>query len=330
MKHNKKHKALLSLCDTIHAALSRYLQPNDTVIIGLSGGPDSVLLIHALAALHNRLPLTIIAAHVNHEWRSDAEKEAVFCTQLSAQLNVHYEQITRSELEQNQTIQGSREQQGRAYRRLFFERLHRQYNAQRILLAHHADDQQETFFIRLLRSSGIIGLAGMQEDDGTYTRPLLEIPKKQILETLDAQDIAYCTDETNDSFEHLRNRIRHRVIPALRDADSRFDTSFSSTHAQLQACAQFVVKTVHQHYTKLTQQGALDTRSLEACDTFLQPLIIQQWLIKHAVPFTPSHSFFNECLRFLSSPRGGMHVIGPAWCIQKQQHMARLVDTTAE
>ncbi len=148
------------------------------IIIGLSGGPDSVFLLHALAQLRTTRKLFLVAAHLDHEWRTESAQDMQFCKTLAESYAIPFVAKKISQLSLSYKSNGSKEEYGRKARRFFFESLAQEYNADAIALAHHADDQQETFFIRLMRGATVSGLYGMKPKDGLYIRPLLSIKKK--------------------------------------------------------------------------------------------------------------------------------------------------------
>src|SRR3989338_5089027 len=144
------------------------ITPHSTLIIGLSGGPDSVCLLDQLVKLKEKLSLTLIAVHVNHEWRTCAIKDQLLCQELCRIVQVPCIIKKVSELPSIDLPHGSQEERGRILRRYIFETVARDYQAQAIVLAHHQDDQLETFFIRLIRGSTITGLTGIQKQSGLY------------------------------------------------------------------------------------------------------------------------------------------------------------------
>ena len=148
------------------------INPHDTIIIGLSGGPDSVFLLHALLHIKDKYNLTLIAAHLNHEWRPEADAEEELCRHLARTI-LNFVSQKLSCLIITVKKNGSKEQDARLMRRHFLESVAHTYNAQRIALGHHAQDQQETFFIRLIRGSSLTGLTGIKPHAGLYIRPLL-------------------------------------------------------------------------------------------------------------------------------------------------------------
>ncbi len=133
----------------IDAFIAQYnlLPAGSTVVLGLSGGPDSVFLLHLLADKNIKL----IAAHLDHEWRADSADDVTFCKKLAQKYNVPFITAKASELKRTFKWDGSQEQLGRAMRRHFFATVAAAHATDSIALAHHAQDQQETFFIRLMR-----------------------------------------------------------------------------------------------------------------------------------------------------------------------------------
>ena len=290
-----------------------------TVIIVLSGGPDSVFLLHLLAPLHRQGKLSLIAAHLNHEWRETALRDEQFCSQLCQTLNIPFVCKKLSELPHIK-YNGSKEEVARKARRIFFEQLAQEHNAQAIALAHHAQDQQETFFIRLLRGASLTGLTGMKCKEGLYIRPLLETNKAEILSYLHENESAYCVDETNESEAFLRNRIRKNVLPALHQADQRFDESFSATLKRLHETEDFLEQEALHHFAQLSnyKNGVLlvDSEKLLSLHSVMRYRCIVHWLCTEKVPFPASQAFFDELVRFLENDKK-QHQIHHAWKITK-------------
>src|SRR5204863_7696103 len=124
---------------------------------------------------------------------------------------------------------GSKEEFARSMRRQFLEKVAQEYNAQSIALGHHAQDQQETFFIRLIRGTSLTGLTCMRPHHGLYIRPLLQTNKSDILDWLKAHNIGYAIDSSNESDDYLRNRIRKNVLPTIAACDARWNSNFLTT-----------------------------------------------------------------------------------------------------
>lgn len=305
------------------------LPTNSTIIVGLSGGPDSVFLLHMLVALREKYQWNLVAAHLNHGWRTEADAEEEFCKKLCESLQVTFKSAHADTLTLTKKYNGSQEELGRLKRRTFFEQLAQEYQAQAIALAHHADDQIETFFIRLIRGAGVEGLRGMKPQDGLYVRPLLSISKADILHYLHENNLAYCTDASNDSLDYLRNRVRLTVIPALIDADKRFPKACLQALQHLAQADDFIERSAQHLYTQVTvlhdQTRALIIQDFLAQDAIIRQRILLTWLIEHQVSFVPSENFFAEIERFLNNKKSAAHQIHEEWRLIKKNKFLYLV-----
>jgi tRNA(Ile)-lysidine synthase len=309
----------------------KLIPPDATVIIGLSGGADSMFLLHTLATLQNTYNIKLIAAHLDHEWRSESKDEADFCAAQAQRYGVPFVSEKASHLQVSKTTGGSREEQARQQRRAFFDRVRMQYNADLIALAHHKDDQHETFFIRLLRGAGVTGLSGIKPKSGAYIHPLLALEKTEIVDFLTTHDIPFVTDPTNVSHAYLRNRIRHILMPALAQCDNRYKTSLDRSMYNLQEADDYIQQEVGLHYKQLTTSSGstiwIDVTKLFNLHVYLQKKIIEHWLIKQDVSFTPSASLFDEIIRFFNNTKSTTHRIHTSWYIEKKQHKAAIKST---
>jgi len=305
------------------------LPPGSLIVVGLSGGPDSVFLLHLLKNLQKQYNLRFIAAHLNHEWRAEAEQEALFCQQICQDLHIPIIVKKISELNLTPKYNGSKEEYARHMRRHFFKLIKNEQNADLIALAHHAQDQQETFFIRLIRGATPTGLASMYSKNKSYIRPLLETNKSDILDYLHNNAIPYCIDQSNTDLAFLRNRIRHELLPVLAKCDNRFEQNFQKTIKHLQATDQFLARLTGTLFNQIThpQDGLimLSHPLLLQQDPFMRRRLILLWLIQANVPFTPTERFLTEIEHFLVQPKGGSHQIMPTWSIVKKSRNAFIV-----
>lgn len=299
------------------------IEQNQKIIVGLSGGPDSVFLLHFLASLQQPYNLSLIAAHLNHEWRPEADQEQHDCQKLAHMLNIPFVTTKKSDLATSFTHNGSQEEQGRKMRRYFLEKLLHEHNADHIALAHHAQDQEETFFIRLIRGSSLSGLTAIKSKNGFYIRPLLETHKTEILDWLHKNNISYATDKSNESLDYLRNRIRLNILPALRACDERFEDNFITTLKHLKTTENFLnqlTKTTFQEISSMqNNRHTIDVTKFFTTHKALHQRILLHWLITEKVPFCPTQAFFDEIIRFMQRPNGGTHAIHQAWSLMKKQ-----------
>src|SRR5262245_22102014 len=205
---------MLSLPATLRATVSRHrlLVPSDHVVVGVSGGADSVALLHALTGLRDDYGLTLTVGHVHHGLRADADRDAAFVTDLAARLGwpAVVERLRGPRLPGR-----SPETAARAARHAALDRLARRAGAARIAIAHTADDQAETVLMRLLQGAGPRGLAGIPVRRGRLVRPLLDVSRAAVLAYLTEAGLDWVEDETNRDLKVVRNRIRHETLPLL-------------------------------------------------------------------------------------------------------------------
>ncbi|MEN9640688.1 MAG: tRNA lysidine(34) synthetase TilS [Bacteroidota bacterium] len=198
-----------SSTDHIARDLVVYGLQGQTIIVGVSGGRDSMLLLHYL----KQLPLKLIVAHVNYRLRaedSDADEFLVraFCSKHQLQIEVYH--VAPEELD-NTSIQ----EQARKIRYTFFDTLRQNHEAIGVAIAHHQDDQLETILFQFLRGGGLASMRGMQRYLAGIWRPLLHMNREQINEQIELHQIQFRDDATNYTNHYTRNRLRHNVVPEL-------------------------------------------------------------------------------------------------------------------
>ncbi len=224
-------KPKTTFLDAVKAAILAYdmTAPGDTVVVGVSGGPDSVALLHALNILKHDLGLKLIVAHVDHALRSNSGGDAAFVNRLAYDLGVEC-RIKRVDVgELSGRLGMSIEETGRKVRYEFFEELRLAFHAAKIATAHHSDDAVETFFLRLVRGSSLMGLQGIAAKRDYVIRPLIDCDRDRILDFLISNDFAYRIDESNLSSATDRNFIRNRVLPVLSERFPNYRQSLRRT-----------------------------------------------------------------------------------------------------
>ena len=202
----------------------KLLRPGQRILVAVSGGLDSMVLLHLLHDLAPRHSWRVTVAHLNHQLRgrsSDADERLVRRTAKGLKLPLVVE---RAEVRRYARLNKlSIEMAARALRHEFLVRTARRRHASAVALAHHADDQLELFFLRLLRGGGGEGLAGMKWRNPSpadarieLVRPLLDQPKVALAEYASQRGIRHREDATNALLDFQRNRIRHELLPLLR------------------------------------------------------------------------------------------------------------------
>ena len=189
------------------------LHAKESVLVALSGGPDSVALLAALSALVEELHVRVFAAHLNHGLRgAESLRDEQCAAQVAARLGVPctLHRITLS------MSAGNVEERAREARYTFLDQTAHEQGCTKIATGHTRDDQAETVLMRILRGAGLDGLAAIHPvRDGRIIRPLLDCSRAEVLAFLEASGLSYCEDSSNCDRRFLRNRIRHEVLPLL-------------------------------------------------------------------------------------------------------------------
>jgi tRNA(Ile)-lysidine synthase len=182
------------------------------VLVGLSGGLDSVSLLHVLAGLRNadESSFRLSAVHVNHGISPHAEAWQNMCENFSAELAVPFEAV-RVDVERDS--KDGLEAAARRVRHTVFDGI----DADVVMLAHHRDDQGETLLFNLLRGTGVAGAAAMLERNGRLLRPWLSIGRDAIAAYAERHKLLWCEDDSNADIRHSRNFLRHKVLPTIRE-----------------------------------------------------------------------------------------------------------------
>ena len=242
----------LSLIEAVRTSIAPY----KTLIIGVSGGADSSALLYAVHEVTNSLPekLKIIVAHVDHGIREVSHKDSAFVEALASKLSLTFE-LLQLVPPQNENL----ENWGRRSRYAFFKTLKEKYQADVIVTAHTASDNEELFLMRLFSNKPFVPMSPY-ETKRSLLRPLLSLHRRQIEDFCRSRSIAFMSDETNLDNTYLRNRTRNLVIPFLNE---QYGDSFPQTLSEQVVIAQenedlmtfflnekFEPLLIHQKYSK--------------------------------------------------------------------------------
>ena len=221
---------------------------NRTIIVGLSGGADSVALLSILSALGYKC----LAAHCNFHLRGDeSDRDERFSASIARRFNAPFHRIdfnTKFYADENKV---SIEMAARNLRYQWFEELHSSRNAQAIAVGHHRDDNAETLLLNLARGTGIRGLRGMLPHNGNIVRPLLCVDRSQIIAWLEAKGLDFVTDGSNLADEYTRNIIRLRLIPTLESINPSVKETLARTAERLTEVEQIYLWAMAEVKTKI-------------------------------------------------------------------------------
>jgi tRNA(Ile)-lysidine synthase len=195
------------------------VRPGDSILVGLSGGPDSVALLHVLYELRAKFSIGRLGVcHLNHGLRrKDSDRDAEFAASLAKELDLPFYTKKEDVLGYRQAHRLSLEEAGRCVRYAFYEKVAHENGFSKIALGHHSDDNAELVLMNLLRGSGSLGFSGIPAArDQKIIRPLIRLMRTEILHYLTARKLKYRIDSSNDDKKYLRNRIRGELIPILK------------------------------------------------------------------------------------------------------------------
>ncbi len=216
-------------------------EKNDHILIGLSGGADSVCLFRFLLDIAEKYELKIYAVHINHMIRDQgAQRDENFVRDLCAWWDVPLSVFKIDVPAYAKKHHMTEEEAGRDVRYQCFEKTAREQSCQKIAVAHHADDLAETVLFRMIRGTGLLGLGAIRPVYEGKIRPLLCLTKCEILEILEKLGQDYIEDETNTDVEYSRNYIRHEILPRLSDINPKASQHMAQLSLQAQELEQFL------------------------------------------------------------------------------------------
>ncbi len=245
---------MINLIDKVKQTIIRenLIQKEDKILIGLSGGADSTFLFNALYQLKDELQFDIMTCHINHLYRESADIDEDFSRRISNEKQIEFVSKKVDMLKYSKENSLSLEDSGRILRYRSFQEILKEKGFNKIAIAHHLDDQVETFFLHLFRGSGLDGLTGIHYKNDNIIRPMLDISKDEILEYLSSQNIDFVTDETNFVADVLRNKLRLEMIPYVKENfNSSINYSIYRTISILKDSKEILDDAIQEKYDKL-------------------------------------------------------------------------------
>jgi tRNA(Ile)-lysidine synthase len=215
-------------------AAHRLCEPGDRLLAAVSGGPDSMALVHALWELRDRLGITLEVATVDHGLRPEARREAELVRERAAALELPFHLLRVTVARGGGSLQDA----ARRARLGALEELASRRGARRVALGHQVDDQAETVLFRIVRGTGLAGLAGIPYQRGPFIRPLLDVRRAEVLRYLRRRSIPFVEDPSNADLRFARARIRHRILPALAAENPRVAEALVALAAAARAGSQ--------------------------------------------------------------------------------------------
>ncbi len=265
----------------VRAFIDRYhmIEENDGIVVGVSGGADSVCLLLVLEEIRQITPISIYVVHVNHKIREEAGLDAAYVKNLCDSLAIPYYLVEEDVEALAKKEHLSPEEAGRKVRYDAFNKVLMEQSANKIAVAHNKNDRAETVLFHLFRGSGIKGMNGIAPVRESVIRPLLCVERSEIEAYLEIRHIPYCTDKTNAEDIYTRNRIRNHILPyAETQICENIVKHITDTAEALEETEELLQKMTIRAYEELVQERQEELR-IEHSGFLQLDRIIQKYLI---------------------------------------------------
>ena len=267
-----------NVINKVKQTIKRYdlINADDTVLVGLSGGADSVALCHIL----HTIGINIVAAHLNHNIRGEeARRDAEFAKNFAKNLGMRFVSKSVNVREFAQNMGMSEEMAGREARYAFFDDVCKSYHLTKIATAHNRNDRAETILMNLMRGSTMSGLSGIPYKRDNIIRPILDLTRAEIESYCNSMGLLYVTDSTNATDDYTRNKIRHKLIPLIEgEFNPNFITTVSKNADIISDNADYLIKSADTVYKRIVSDNSADVLALVKEHTAIIRLVIRQML----------------------------------------------------
>lgn len=257
--------------------LFNLINEKEIVVVGCSGGPDSMALLYMLNKIRSVKNIYLVCAHVNHNIRTVSKEEQLFVEKWCLDHDIVFETMTIQKYGDDNF-----ENEARTIRYKFFNDIVRKYNANYLMTAHHGDDLMETILMRIVRGSTLNGYAGFHKlvDNGNYkiVRPLIFTTKSEIMEYDKKYNIPYVIDKTNFDDIHTRNRYRKVVLPFLKKENPNVHEKFIKFSNTLEKYNDYINKQASRYFYSVYHDNVLDIPKYLELDEVIQDKILNMIL----------------------------------------------------
>ena len=260
------------------------IEKNDKIVVAVSGGPDSISLLHILLQIREKYNLTLFVAHVNHMIRENAKIDQEYVKSFCIKNNIEYfikESQVKKIAKENKI---GTEEAGRNVRYEFFDEVLNKTKSNKIAIAHNKNDKAETIILNILRGTGTNGLVGIEPKSGKYIRPLIESERVDIEKYCKKENLNPRIDETNMENIYSRNKVRNIIIPYIK---KEFNENFINTMIRLSEIMKenndYIEKKMHEEYEKMVIEENNNFIELNLKKFNSQDIIIRKKIIFHVI-----------------------------------------------
>lgn len=256
------------------------ISKGDKILIGLSGGADSVCLTHALVCLKEKYNITLFTAHLNHGIRGEeAERDENFVKAFSESLGIKCFTLKADIPAIAKERKQSEETAGRQVRYEFFNKICAENGIDKIATAHNRNDNAETLLMNFMRGSGLSGLCGIPYRRDNIIRPILDVTREKIEAYCRENGLQYVTDSTNNTLDYTRNKIRHIFLPLIEnDFNGNFVNTVSQNAGLIREDKEYIEKAAKTEYNKIVINSRADIQSLLSLDNAVLRRVIRLML----------------------------------------------------
>ena len=233
------------------------IRNGDRIVVGVSGGPDSICMLYLLTQLNEVVSFELFVAHINHCLREEADEEEVYVKKIAEEFGLTFFSKKADVLTLSREWKMSCEEAARKIRYDFFEEVAAETKSNKIAVAHNANDRAETVLLNLIRGSGLDGLCGISVQNGKIIRPMLNITRDEIEMYLKEHNIIAMVDRTNFEEIYTRNKVRNRLIPYLKELNPNIIETLNRTADILENKRSVLLDSVKQEYEKLKSSSGM-------------------------------------------------------------------------
>jgi tRNA(Ile)-lysidine synthase len=292
------------------------ISKGDKVLVGISGGPDSVALLLVLSQMTRRFGFSLVAAHLNHGLRgkkSDADEQ--FAREMANNLKIPFVSKKIDLKSQRRRRKGSLEEIAREERYNYLISVASRRGCKKVAVGHHADDNAETLLMNFIRGSGPKGLGGippvrpLKGDDILLVRPLIEVTRDEIIAFLKKEEQDFCIDETNSDTAFRRNKIRHDLVPQIKNDYNPSITAVLNDTAEVMRSVDEFIESEIQHkmdsvVNKTEDVVSFKQRSIKSIHPFIRKAIIRR-VLRDNFGVGIELNRLEEISRFIQASRAG-------------------------
>ncbi len=302
------------------------INKGDRILIGLSGGADSVCLTHVLSSLKNELGITVMTAHVNHMIRGGAaDSDAAFASEYSKSLGIECvtAKIDVPSLAERKGI--SEETAGREARYSFFSETLERFGLNKIATAHNLNDNAETIVMNFMRGGSLKGLSGIPAARGRIIRPLIGISRGQIEEYCRENGLHFVTDSTNADNTYTRNKVRNILIPLIeREFNPDFVSAVTRNAELIRADDDYIGGEARSAYDRLVTNSSAATDALLSCGASTARRVVRMMIGE-----VPS-DFVMKVIKLAEANKSGTSVSLPGGKSARIEYGRLIIDKTSD